>query len=299
MENETVEFTADELAVLKDEAVPEPKPEEKPAEVVAEKDPQPRTEEGKFDSPAGEKEPKLVPLNALHEERERRKELADELKREREERLQREAKLQERLDTLFRAQQPAEQPKAPTWDDSPLDAGKATTQDVEAIKAERQQDAFAKQVASAFQWDKAEFVKENADYAEAENFLIASRMSELALYNPDLPPWRLREIVDQEALQLAATHLQRRASPTKAIYDLAKARGYRRPEPAPVAPPKPTEAEKLAVIERGQSSAVSLAGAGGAPAGGPLSLQQIHDMSEEDFKIWASDERRFRKAMGG
>jgi HD-GYP domain-containing protein (c-di-GMP phosphodiesterase class II) len=295
METETVEFTADELAVLKDEAVPEPKPEAKPAEVVAEKDPQPRTEEGKFDTPEGEPEKKLVTLSALHEERQRRKELQEEIRRNKEEQARRDAILEQRLAALQQARQ-TEQPKAPTWDDSPLDAGKATTQDVQELKAERQQAAFANQVVSAFQWDKAEFVRETADYTDAENFLIASRMQELAIYNPGVPQWQLRQFVDQEALQLAATHLQQRTSPAKAVYELAKARGYKRAEPKPQEPAKPTEAERLQVIERAQESATSLAAAGGAPAGGPLTLDMIAKMSDDEFA--ALTEKQFRKAMG-
>jgi hypothetical protein len=293
MENETVEFTAQELAVLKDEAVPETKPEEKPAEVVAEKDAQPRTEEGKFDSPAGEKEPKLVPLNALHEERERRKELADELKREREERLQREAKLQERLDTLFRSRQEAEQPKAPTWDDSPLDAGKATTQEVQQIKAHLQQQAQQKQFADAVGMKISEFRTTTPDYDAAYQHLIQSRTEELALiYGPE----QARQFVGQEEFNIALAAMQQGKNPAEVAYALAKQRGYARAEQKAAEPAKPTEAEKLEVIERGQASATSLAAAGGAPAGGPLTLDMIAKMSDDEFATLT--DKQWRKVMG-
>jgi hypothetical protein len=294
MENETVEFTADELAVLKDEAVPETKPEEKPAEVVAEKDPQPRTEEGKFDSPAGEKEPKLVPLNALHEERERRKELADELKREREERLQREAKLQERLDTLFRSRQEAEQPKAPTIDEDPVGGIKRTAVTVEQLQQRINRDDEQRRFASAVGTKVSEFRAATPDYDAAYQHLIQSRTEELALiYGPE----QARQFVGQEEFNIALAAMQQGKNPAEVAYALAKQRGYARAEQKPAEPAKPTEAEKLEVIERGQASATSLAAAGGAPAGGPLTLDMIAKMSDDEFATLT--EKQWRKVMGG
>lgn len=239
------------------------------------------------DTIAGEAEPeeqKTVPLAALREEREKRKKAQEEA-RKRETDF---ARLQGRLETLERLAKEPEKPAAP----DPLQ----TLERLDAKEREREQARIAEQeqaaITSRYLEDARSFAAETADFKEAYQHVVDSRVRELQLQGWPLIDAQAQAQRDEVAIARIA--LQRGERPAQVIYELAKARGYARKEPAKQVQ---TPSEKLETVTKGQQAARSLSNAaGGTPK--PGSLEALLHMSDDEFDE-ATSGKNWRKLMGG
>jgi hypothetical protein len=260
--------------------------------------------------------PKMVRLEALHEERERRKQLEKEITSAREQ----QRLLEERTNLLLQRYNQQQQPQAPADHQAEpaipdlatdpvghiVSTQRALSQRLEKFSGATQEQQ--EQIARHLQMQQAvqgltqraqaleqQFTVEHPDYGDAVRHLMSVRHKELETVGFRDPAERA-SILQQEGLGLAARSLQFGGNPAEAIYELAKLRGYasRAAEPpnspaqpavpgaASVPPPAAAAAERLANIAAGQQHARSIGNASGTgPA--PLTAQRLLEMPEAEF----------------
>lgn len=240
--------------------------------------------------PQQQQQPRLVPLEALHEERERRKELAREVEQMRAWRQQ--------LEERFRqAQQQAAPP--PSFDDNPVDAAKygiqQTAAQVDQVKAELDQlraAEVARQIDQHVAASEQQFAAKQPDYFEAVQHLQRLRHDTyraLGATEEQIPA-----LLEGERQQLLRHALQTRADVPSMVYQLAKTWGYQ-----PRQGGQQPAGQRLATLQAGQQAAVTL-GALPGTSGAPLTAQALAEMSDAEFaKTLEKNPDLFRKVMGG
>lgn len=232
-------------------------------------------------------EAKTVPLAALHEERERRKELQrqiEDVNRRADERFN---LIAQKLAASAPPADPAKR-EIPDPEKDAVGAIRVTAEEVKVLSDFKRQVETQAAQSQAIQAVLAhasrletEFEKENPDFQAASAHLRDSRAQELSALGVD--QYRVRQILGLEKLQLAQAALQQGRNPAEVIYALAKMRGY-----APArAGGKATagaegEAAKLARIARGQEAGASLGAASGA-APGKTGIEALLAMSDAEF----------------
>ena len=259
---------------------------EVPAEEIAAADEQPAEEAPVVEEkPAAEKpvEPekeKFVPHAALHEERQRRKEL----QRETETLRQNQAVLHDRFQQLWQVVQPQPQFRDPDKDPDPVEALKHNQQLLaqqahDAAVWRQQQEARARQADSERRltgWAQAqaqEYAQENTDFPEAYNHIRMVRANELMALG--LSGEELLHRLRGEELSVFYEAHQKGKNPAEIAFNMAKAAGWQ---------PKKKEAtpeQKIENLQKGTQASKSL-GTGGAPSGNPTA-EQIAAMSDDEF----------------
>lgn len=257
---------------------------EKETETLEQVSPETRPEV-KEEEPAARK---VVPLEALHEERRARQELA----KQNQQLAQQQAVLAQRLEELRNPPQ-----RIPEFNEDPgshlLHQVHNLRQQQEQIaqqnyryEQERQQQVAIAELSQKVIQASQEFSKTTPDFEKAIEFVRNQRAQELMAYGAS----------EAEAMQQAHNDVARDAliqaskgsDPAKTFYAIAKARGY---NPVQVQLP----AEKLEAERKGVAASRTL-GSGGVQAG-KLTLESLAAMSDEDFsKVKDSD---WRRAMGG
>ena len=250
-----------------------------PAELAGE-----TTEPSSTPEPSEPAPAKTVPLAALHEERERRKELAEQVKREAAERQKLEGRFEE-LKERFMAP-PAPPPEIPSLDVDPVANFDARLRQQEQARqqteAERLQQTQIAAFHNAVGQAEAQYRAQVADYDAAVEHLQRSFATEAAYMGVS---------AGDIARSVAVTALQNGRNPAEVAYQMAKARGYAGPKPAAA-----TAADGMAAIERGQAATGSVANAP-AQAEANLTASRLANMSLGDFaKVSDAD---WRKMMGG
>lgn len=231
-------------------------------------------------------EPKTVPLAALHEERERRKELQRQI-----EDVNRRA--DERFNLIAQklaASAPPADPAKREIPDPEKDAVGAIRMTAEEVKVlsdfKRQVEAQAAQgqaIQALFAHAsrlETDFEKDNPDFQAASAYLRDSRAREMAAFGVDA--YRIQQQIGFEKLQLVQSALQNGRNPAEVIYALAKMRGYAPTRSAGKATAADGEAAKLARIARGQEAGASLGAASGA-APGKTGIETLLAMSDAEF----------------
>ena len=306
------------------ESEPEPQPEPEP-----EPEPQPEPEpEKEVEQPEGQKDPRMVPLAALHEERERRKEMAKELEQQRSKVQNLEKTWQQIQDRIAYEQQQREEEEraarekadadsAPNFEDDPAGylrwqqdkiADRLTQLDdwrqnqAQTEQRSNLQTQFTTQVAALEQ----QFRNDHPDYDHAVQYLKAHRDRELA--NWGLDAMARNNVINQEVMFLASNALQQGVNPAELAYNQAVNFGWQNPadvaereaEQAKVAEEEEkakTEAagsakEKMESLQRGSQASKSLSQTKGtAPEN--LTLESLADISDPD-----EFDRQWEKAFG-
>lgn len=196
-------------------------------------------------------------------------------------------------------------------------AQQAQAQNQQAQQNLRQQNQYVTRLVDTVNDFETEFAAENPDYHEASDWLVANKQKEIEMMG--VPA----QVAEQEALrwamQSANIIVNRGGNPAEVAYKLAKQFGFQ-PAPKPGATPTPAPAagaqpfamaapavaavapvaaapavnagQVLQQIKDGQLAAVSMSG-GGAPPGGPPTLNSIVNLEGAAFKSasekWLSD----------
>jgi hypothetical protein len=255
--------TEEEIKQAESEAPVEAATEEKPAEAPKAEEVQPE---------------KLVRLEALHEERTKRKELARQLESEKRERAAFEARMNERVSQL--AQINAPQPQLPDPND-PLAVHQHQIQEqgrvLQQLAYARQQEAAQQQqyarTADLINWAKSEaqeFAKEQADFGEAYKHVAINRVNQLKAMG--LSPDEVQNALARDELWVYEHARASGKNPGQIIYEMANNTGYK---------PKGTSgAEKIETLQKGVAASKSLNS--GAPSNNPTA-EQIANMSDAEF----------------
>lgn len=194
-----------------EKAVLEP---DEPAEVVA-KEPVPPPEEKPVQ--------KQVPLEALKEEREKRQ------------------MLERRLAELeYRLQQPAqpepEPEKIPDVNEDPLAAIEYTARELQAMKAQQQEQMERTRLINAAQAATAEYAKNVPDYRDAYSHVLNARRVQHQLAG--VPDHLMADALARDEMEIINTAWRLNRNPGELVYEYARTYGYsgQRNDPEPEAP---------------------------------------------------------------
>jgi hypothetical protein len=187
----------------------EPAPEVAPAPVVEEKPAQ-----------------RQVPLEALKEEREKRQHLERRL-----------AELEYRLSQPV---QPEEEPaKIPDVNEDPLAAIEYTARELQAMKAQQQEQAERTRLISAAQMATAEYAQGVPDYRDAYSHVLNARRVQHQLAG--VPDHLMSDALARDEMEIINTAWRLNRNPGELVYEYARTYGYSgqptKSEEAPVAAP--------------------------------------------------------------
>lgn len=224
------------------------------------------------ETPEIQKEEKTVPLQALHEERNRRKQLQQEVEQLRHQ--------QDEIREAIQKRKQAEEPQAPDFNDDP--AGHLNHQIIETNKKLDEFSKF-KQNFEEFQTNQQKttqfqqhinslvqtFTQQHPDYPDAYNFMRNERIKELQASGLDHQA--ISNALMNEEVFIAQQSLSNELNPAEAIYNMAKSRGYSNGSNEVSAPKQPT----------------SLGNTGGAGPIDGFSTEDIEKLSDDEFgKFW-------------
>lgn len=260
--------------------------EEATEEEVAEETVEEEAGEEESEEVPEEKPSRTVPIGALHEEREKRRQLQAKIE-------QMESTFQKMMERV--AQQPqqlqqpvpqsAPEPQIPSYDEDPVAHLKARIDQLTQISTGthqqiQQQNAMTKFV-DALGTLENQMRAVTPDYDAAIDFAKRARDAELAALG--YVPEARAEMMRQEILGTAAYCMQRGQNPVEAFYNYAKVRGWQGPNGAPKPAPAPAQvAKKLATVAKAQGAARSLP-KGGSVTHTPKSLEDLAKLGDEDF----------------
>lgn len=252
---------------------------------------QPEAKQGKEAAP-----PKMVRLEALHEERGKRRNLESENQRLREER----ARFDERLRVIqeMNARQADPEPM-PDVENDPLGVIRAQGKQLEEMQAaarqteeQRRQNAVRDHLLGAYRADASQFRAKNPEFDDAYRFLVNGRTEELIALG--FSPQEASEALQNDELAIAHRALSNGKSPSEALMAMAKVRGFK---------PKAVAADASQKIERvseGQSRGRSLSQAGGDAAPAEMTAERLIKMSAAEFEAWtAKHPAQTKRLMGG
>ncbi len=287
-------------AMQREEEAPAPPPEPESEEETA---PETESEDDAAADAVEGRGPhvKIVPHEALHEERSERRRLEVENRKLAEERALFEGRLQAVLGMREHGQRQAE-PAAPEKPDiatDPIGVIQHLERQIEEIRAggqqsaeERRQQAQIASLAQAAVADAQQFRAKTADYGDAYQFFRENRAAELQAYG--VPADQIPAIIGQEELQIAHGAFQRQQSPAEVLYNVAKHRGYK-PKAAP-----PAATEQIDRIAGGQERSRTLSSAGGGATETGMTAERLLKMSPAEFDAWtAKNPTKTKRLMGG
>lgn len=224
----------------------------------------------------------LVPHQALHEQRERRKAAE---KRSRELEIEN-AKFRERFSIIEKLQGKDEPKGAPKPEEDIFGAFEHLSKNLETVQkqladgeAAKKHETQLNELVSHYRHDAAKFETANPDFKAAYNHLLQSRARELQALGYDTPA-ELQKALQNEEMSIAMMAFEKGKSPAQVIYDLAKERGYKK------ADAKADGEAKLDAIERGAGLNKSLSSTSGASGDDEMTAERLLAMPNDEFEAW-------------
>lgn len=257
-------------------------------------------EEGQQPEPTEQPEAKkdkvdLVPHQALHEQRERRK-AAEKKARDLE---IENAKFRERF-TILEKLQGKDEPKGPPKPEEDIfGAFEHLNKNFETVQkrldegeAAKKHEAQVNELVGNYRNDAAKFTASNPDFKDAYNHLLQSRARELQALGYDTPA-ELQQALQNEEMSIAQMAFEKGKSPAEVIYSLAKERGYKK------ADPKASSDAKLDAIERGSGLNKSLSSTSGTSGDDEMTAERLLAMPNDEFETWCEkNPQKARRLMG-
>lgn len=231
-----------------------------------------------------EEKPKFVPLEALHEERMKRKELKERLEKQ-----------EQRFQEFLQKVSPRDEPKEPVFEN---ETDRLRYEQQQLAKSVQEQQRFVDEqrraahenqrvqsVINVYQTKAEQYAKQNPAFTEAYRFLLESRKNEyLAVgYTPD----QVAQLLANDELAIVHKAMEDEADPAERIFNIAKARGFTQ---------KPKAAEKIENIEKGMNKSKTLSSVSGSSPK-TLTLEMLSEMSEDEFSKLSYDD--IRRIAGG
>ena len=281
-----------------------------------EAEPEPEPEPAQQIEPEPEPAQQTEPPPGLIQERQRRQEIE-----------QRYSLLDQRLQVLQQAiaEGQAERKRAleseiPDPDDDIVGYTRALARQVEELQTTKQQleqdNAYRsqiEQVQSAARADAMAFSQQQPDFRQAYDWMRQSQISELTAQG--IPPAEAAAYIDQQELQLVATHQARGRNAAEAFYQAAIARGWQtpnngappqpqpraqpqaqaQPQPQPQPQPRPVHRQTLQSMQAGMLEGRTLDEAGGGGAAIPQTLEAYVNMPDAEFAAHVEKVKRMMR----
>jgi hypothetical protein len=278
-ENDTMTETPEEaagFAAMQNETpieLVEPDPE-----VKAEPEPKPEPETKA--EPEPKKPVRLVPHEALHEERVKRQ------------------ALERRLADFERAQQqPPPRQQQVAHQDGDIDENENPLGAIAMLKAKlkgwetqaaevAQQQEEGRQIIARMTPRVEAYAREHPEYIDQFQYLRQSRMDELSLLG--YAPEQIVQSIQAEEMDLARRTLANDLDPGDVVARLAKARGWRAKEPTPEPKkdnpaPDPEAGKKIERLQAGQRIAKSSSAGGGSGPEAEMTLERLASLDGAAF----------------
>ncbi len=239
-------------------------------------------------------EKKFVPLEALHEARQREAEARRQAQT-----------LMTRMNAILaqRQQQQGDDglEQMPSLEEDPVGYIRAMENRLAAFERTRQEENQYREIDSAINQDEQMFTASVPDYDQASDHYVQSRAQELLAFHT---PAEAQRILTAEARRIATEAWQRGMSAAQVVYQLAQARGYSPQNTAadplrnPIPPrpqlqqpqpqqqqngQQPTARQRVAATRQGQEVSRSLSG-GAAAGAAQLNAEALLNMSDEEFE---------------
>ena len=282
-------------------------------EVVEETTADSETEVAAETEPKEPKPAKLVPLAALHEERERRKELSAKLDETTRQSAAEMGKLQERVNIILGAIQQASTPPEPSNDPIFIQQFMAANPGISKQQAEEayyreepanylkwQQEIILKKQAeldgtaqqtqqqtqqqqqmqnfvSNYQTQAQDFAAKTPEFKEAYNFLLSNRDAELQQMG-FVDPMQRKAIMQNEEIGIVDQAFRDRVNPAERLFAIAKFRGYK---PAVAS----AQTNQPATLEQEKKNAAATKSLGSVPgsASTKMTAEVLLSLSDEEF----------------
>ena len=288
-------LTADETAAMQAMQA-DTAPVEAEAPAVA---PQEAAPEAQSEAPEAAKPPPgMVPQQALHQERERRKEI----ERQFQDTQRQMAELQAQIEALTAPKEqpivvpdPVLQPEAfKQWQ---IDQIKQHAQKLAEVEQRAQETQHEMVLMQRLNQDVAQFKAKTPDYDAAFQHAVKGRQDELAFYGYSQEQIAQQIEVDVRALVQQAYTAGK--NPAELFYTYAKMRGYSSQAAQPA--PAQQAAAQVNALAEAQRQMQSLAPAGGPSNDGGITLETLAKMSEAELAALPPKKRdeMMRKVMGG
>lgn len=247
---------------------------------------QENSEDGSEQQVDAHKQDKKVPYGALHEERERRKELQRKVE-ESDKKVQRmEDRFQKMMDQLSVNQQ--HQQQIDPYLDDPIGTIRSKQENLERFlfqQAKEHHDQQNMQVAQnqflhRYNESAKAFLQEKPDFKEAYQHLVDSRIGEYmeAGYSKEQAAY----LINQDEASIVAKSYEDGVNPAERMYKLAKVRGYQFKAQNPQNNAQANE-EKINQLQKGLQASKSLSNASGKTSKSDMRLEDIAALPDDEF----------------
>jgi hypothetical protein len=227
------------------------------------------------------KQDKKVPYGALHEERERRKELQRQVQEIQRKNQRMEETFQQMMQRLqYGQQQP--QYQQPTYEEDPLGTLKAKTENLERFLAQQQQavqyqaqmEQQQSQFINRYQRSAEAFIQDKPDFKEAYQHLVSTKLQEYqeAGYTGE----QAKHLLHEDEAAIVAKAYQDGVNPAERIYKIAKMRGF--------GGGTRSNEQRLNQLEKGVQASKSLSSTPGKSGKAAMRLEEIAELPDEEFK---------------
>lgn len=251
--------------------------------------------------------PRIVPVEALIEER-RSRQAAEARMREYEAELQQRREIQARIEERIRVAQEQRQAEEevrnrvdiPDPNEDPLGYERARREQLERRLEAYEQNLQRSQQEQQRAWQEAQqreqisstvqqvqamthqYAMANPDYYDALAFMQKRRDEELQMLGMD--PQSRGQVLQNEAAMIVQGALARGENPAKLVHQLAKRWGFNGNGNGNGTPLRgPTQNDRVSNMNRGQTVSRSLSDVPGVSGGSGYTLERLADMRQDDF----------------
>lgn len=237
---------------------------------------------------------KVVPYGALHEERERRKELQQQLREQQE----RTSRLEQTFQKVIERTQQPQQQQGPSFEEDPVEALRQEQEHIKQALRQQYQSEAQRQQQSEMQYKQQVFVErykdsanayaqENPEFSNAYQHLVQSRLAEYTAAGYSVQ--QANQLLIEDEMAIVAKAYTDGVNPAERIYALSKVRGYQTPasnqnnfQQQKTEQALQDNARKIAQLEKGMAASKSLSNAGGKTENS-FSLESLAAMDDDEL----------------
>lgn len=237
---------------------------------------------------------------AMHEERERRKELQRQLDEQRNQ----SAQMQNVLNKILERANQQQQPQAPDFNADPIEAlrhnqetlARALEQQHMTLAQRQQieqQQLQKQQFINQYSHSAKEYANEVKDFGDAYKYLNDSRLKEYL--EAGYTQQQANELLESDELAIVAKAYQDGVNPASRIYNLAKLRGYQFKQQQAQAQTQSAD-KKLETLEKGMQASKSLNNLSGQGEK-QVTLEALAQMSNDELDEFLDNNKNWNKVL--
>jgi hypothetical protein len=219
---------------------------------------------------------------AMHEERERRKELQRQVDEVRTKNQRLEETFQR---VMYMREQQAQQPQQPSYEDDPLGTLRSKQENLEnflatqaqAYQQQQQQQMVQQQFIRRYEESAKAFMQDKPDFLDAYKYVAAdlTKQYEAAGYPAEV----VQRLLHEDEAAIVANAYNDGVNPAERIYNLARVRGYNTSQKVA----GNSADQKMSQLEKGIKASKSLSTVSDKSPKGRMTLEDVASMSDKEF----------------